>query len=292
MRYLPVLCVLVVVCVLPAWALTVEQEAKLLPADGISHDRFGRSVTLYGDWAIIGAYLDNDNGWDSGSAYHFVRTNGVWTERYELVAFDGTPDDAFGWSLDLDGNTVIVGASRDDDNGYQSGSAYVFTRAWTPQAKLLASDGADQDFFGYDVALAGDTAMISAPLDDDNGAGSGSVYVFTRTNGVWTEQAKLTGPGFYFGRSAALSSNIALIGEQNGPGINPLSGAAHIFVRTGTTQWSERAHLYAADGWEYDRYGFSVSLSGDTVNRQSGRPREWRSLLALSYAAGMAGGTV
>ena len=83
----------------------------------------------------------------------------------------------------------------DADNGSDSGSAYVFMRTgttWTEQAKLTASDGAAVDEFGVSVAIAGDTIVVGAWQDDDNGANSGSAYVFTRTGTTWTEQAKLT----------------------------------------------------------------------------------------------------
>ena len=172
MRYPLVLFVLVVACLLPAWALTAEQEAKLLAADGEAFDVFGLPVALDGDTVVIGAYGDDDNGSNSGSAYVFTRTGGVWTEHAKLRASDGAMLDVFGASVALDGDTAVIGAREDDDNGLQSGSAYVFTRSggvWTEQAKLLAADGAAGDIFGEDVALNGDTAVISATQDDDNG---------------------------------------------------------------------------------------------------------------------------
>ena len=101
------------------------------------------------------------------------------------------------YSVAIAGDTIVVGASDDDnDNGTNSGSAYVFTRTgttWTEQAKLTASDGAAVDYFGRSVAIAGDTIVVGAYLMmTDNGTSSGSAYVFTRTGTTWTEQAKLT----------------------------------------------------------------------------------------------------
>ncbi|MHC4407100.1 MAG: FG-GAP repeat protein, partial [Planctomycetota bacterium] len=213
----------------PAWALTAEQEAKLLPADGAAGDIFGVIVALDGDTAIIGAVYDDDNGEDSGSAYVFTRTAGVWTQQAKLLASDGASQDWFG-SVALEGDTAIIGASGDDDNGEDSGSAYVFTRAagvWTEQAKLLASDGAAFDGFSYLVALDGDTAVIAPWRDDDNGVNSGSAYVFTRTGGVWTEQAKLLASDGaaddYFGRSVALEGDTAIIGAAGDDYIGYLS---------------------------------------------------------------------
>ena len=102
---------------------------------------------------------------DSGSAYVFTRTGTTWTEQAKLTASDGAADDRFGSSVAIAGDTIVVGAYWDDDNGSDSGSAYVFTRTgttWTEQAKLTASDGAADDQFGRSVAIAGDTIVVGA----------------------------------------------------------------------------------------------------------------------------------
>ncbi|MCJ7571560.1 MAG: FG-GAP repeat protein, partial [Candidatus Thermoplasmatota archaeon] len=146
-------------------------------------DYFGYSVSLSGDTALIGVPTDDDNGVDSGSAYIFTRTGTTWTQQAKLTASDGTENDRFGYSVSLDGDTALIGATRDDDKGTDSGSAHVFTRTgttWTQQAKLTASDGAENDRFGYSVSLDGDTALIGATRDDDKGTDSGSVYLFTK----------------------------------------------------------------------------------------------------------------
>ena len=111
------------------------------------------------------------------------------------TASDGAGGDSFGYSVALDGDTALVGAYGDDDKGGTSGSAYIFTRSggvWTQQAKLTASDGEALDRFGYSVALDGDTALVGAYGDDDKAPQSGSAYIFTRSGGVWSQQAKLT----------------------------------------------------------------------------------------------------
>jgi len=154
------------------WALTAEQEAKLLASDGAESDYFGYSVALDGDTAMIGAPTDYSGSPVSGSVFVFARSAGEWSEQAELLPDDGAAGDRFGHSVALDGDSAIVGAIQDDDNGENSGSAYVLIRAagvWTEQAKLLASDGADLDRFGASVALDGDTAVVGATTNDDNG---------------------------------------------------------------------------------------------------------------------------
>ncbi len=108
----------------PAHADLGDQLAKLLPDDGAADDEFGRSVAISGTSAIVGAYLDDDDGTDSGSAYLFDTTTGQQIAK--LLADDGAAEDRFGISVAISGATAIVGANRDDDNGNASGSAYLF----------------------------------------------------------------------------------------------------------------------------------------------------------------------
>jgi cysteine-rich repeat protein len=265
-----VVCLLAVITVLGsarALALTVEQEAKLLSSDGMGQDRFGEGVALDGDTAIIGATRDDDNGSESGSAYVFTRTGGVWTEQAKLLPADGTTLDRFGSVVAISGDTAIIGAYGD---GIWEGSAYVFTRTggvWTQQAKLLAYDDDHNDEFGRSLALDGDTAIIGAARNDDNGSESGSAYVFTRTAGVWTWQAKLLASDGVahdaFGRGVAIDGDTVLIGAPQGwqGGIN---GSAYIFTRTGGV-WTEQVKLLPSNGADSDRFGFSVALDGDTA---------------------------
>ena len=116
-------------------------------------------------------------------------------EQAKLTASDAAANDSFGFSVSVSGDTAVVGAWGDDDNGSYSGSAYVFVRTgstWTEQAKLTASDAAADDRFGVSVSVSGATAVVGANNDDDSGSASGSAYVFVRTGSTWTEQQKLT----------------------------------------------------------------------------------------------------
>ena len=161
------------------------QVAKLTASDGAAPDHFGISVAVDGDTVVVGSVFDDSF---KGSAYVFMKPNGGWadtTETGKLTASDRTLGDQFGQSVTVDGDTVVVGAYNDDDGGENdSGSAYVFTKpssgGWataTETAKLTASDGAANHFFGYSVATDGDTAVVGAFWADDNGPQSGSAYV-------------------------------------------------------------------------------------------------------------------
>ena len=99
---------------------------KLLASDGAVGERFGFSVSISGDVAVLGAKYDDDNGELSGSAYVFRRNGLSWVEEAKLTASDGALNDQLGVSVSICGDVIVVGAHGDDDNGSFSGSAYVF----------------------------------------------------------------------------------------------------------------------------------------------------------------------
>jgi hypothetical protein len=243
------------------------QEVKLVASDGAYMDRFGM-VSLSGDIALIGAPWDDDNGYNSGSAYVFTWNGTNWTQQAKLRASDGVMGDSFGQSVAISGDTAIIGAPWDDNNGPNSGSAYVFTcngTDWTQQAKLYAQDGSSEDEFGFPVSIDGDTVLIGASHNDDNGDNSGSVYVFIRIGATWFQQAKLCpsdgASGDIFGWSVSLDGDTALIGAY----YDDLGrGSAYIFTRDGTT-WIQQVKLLASDRTAGDYFGNSVSIVNNTA---------------------------
>ena len=245
------------------------QQAKLTADDGAGEDYFGRSVSIDGDCAVVGAYGDDDNGSTSGSAYIFQRTGAAWTQQAKLLPDDGAAHDSFGCSVSVSGDYAVVGAVYDDDNGDGSGSAYIFQRsgsAWAQQAKLTADDGAEWDKFAYSVSISGDYAVVGAYCDDDSGDGSGSAYIFQKTGSSWTQQAKLTANDGdsrdYFGISVSIDGDYAVVGAHCDDDNGDFSGSAYIFHRTGS-EWTQMAKLTADDGAEGDNLGYSVSIDGD-----------------------------
>ena len=126
-------------------------QFKILASDGAEGDDYGWSVSISGDYAIVGAYMDDDSGSASGSAYIYKRSGTTWSEQAKLTASDGAVDDNFGWSVAISGDYAVVGAYKNSDNGALSGSAYVYMRTgstWSQQAKLLPSDASVNDHFG------------------------------------------------------------------------------------------------------------------------------------------------
>jgi len=245
------------------------QQTKLTAGDGAAGDFFGYSVSIDGDYAIVGAYQDDDHGTNSGAAYIFHRSGSSWTQQTKLTPGDGAAGDFFGYSVSIDGDYAIVGAHKDDDNGINSGSSYVFHRnggSWTQEAKLTASDGAKVDNFGYSVSVSGARAIVGAHLDDDNGRESGSAYVFHRSGSSWSEEDKLTTsssvPFARFGASVSISGDRVIVGAHRDDHNGADSGAAYVFRRNGTS-WTIETRLTANDGSAGDLFGFSVSLGGN-----------------------------
>jgi uncharacterized repeat protein (TIGR01451 family) len=246
------------------------EEQKLLASDGGSGDHFGYAVSLSGDTLVVGSPQDNiPGGVDEGSADVFVRSGALWTHQQKLLASDPTASAGFGTSLSVSGDTLIVGAPWDDTPSADvAGSAYVFVRSgttWTEQQKLFAPDGSTQDWFGFSTAISGDTVIVGKIEDAAQGIGTGSAYVFARTGNNWILQQKLLASdaagNSYFGFSIAASGDTLLIGAvaANTPsGFD--GGEAYAFVSSGTT-WIEQQALFASD----DQFGYSVSLSGDTL---------------------------
>lgn len=254
---------------------TWSEQAHLTAADGAAVDRFGLSVAISGNTAVIGATL-NDIGAnvDQGSAYVFVSDGVNWTQQTMLIAADGAASDQFGGNVAISGDTAVVGAASDDIGANTNqGSVYVFTRngtTWTPEAKLNASDGASGDTFGSRVANSGDTLIAGARSDDiGSNPNQGSAYVFVRVGTVWTEQAKLLAmdgaTNDNFGSSVGISGDTVVIGASSDSVCSKnAQGSAFIYARTGST-WTQQAHLTAADGVAGQQLTWNIGISGDTV---------------------------
>jgi hypothetical protein len=180
------------------------------------------------------------------------------------AAADGKQYDSFGWSVAVSGSTAIVGAYADDVGTLRPGAAYVFVRSgttWTRQQRLVAGDAANRDLFGASVAISGNTAIVGAWRGN---GGFGGAYVFVRNGTTWTQQQKLTSPadltGDVFGYAVGIDGNTAVVTTKNNNGV----GAAHVFVRNGTT-WTLQTSLAPVNSAAGDYFGFSTAIEGNTV---------------------------
>ncbi|RLE28854.1 MAG: hypothetical protein DRJ61_15640, partial [Acidobacteria bacterium] len=260
-----------------AWGLVARLTSSVGPAD----DRFGCAVSISGDTVVVGAYHDDDDGINSGSAYIFGRNQGgadAWQQVAKLTASDGGTIDHFGYSVSISCDIVTVGSPG--DNG-SSGSAYIFgrdqggTNTWGQVAKLMASDGASYDHFGYSVSISNDTVAVGAYRNRGTAAyGSGSAYIFGRNQGgtdAWGQIVKLTASdgasNDEFGKAVAISVDLVVVGAPEDDDNGTDSGSAYIFGRNhgGANAWGQMVKITAFDGATEDQFGLSLSISGDTV---------------------------
>lgn len=250
------------------------EQAKLVASDGADRDLFGNSVAISGDTAVIAA----SSKWigsaiSQGQVYVYARTGTAWSEQAKLVARDGDGDDLFGSSVSISGDTLVIGASGKSVGASGQGVTYVYVRSgsvWSQQAQLIASDGAEDDAFGYAVSVSGDTAVVGAYFKNlrPNNA-QGQAYVFLRSGTSWAEQAKLTASDGAdtdnFGAAVAVTGDIVLVGARiKDVAANASQGRAYVYLRTGAT-WSEHAILTGADGASHDLFGYTVAVNGDTA---------------------------
>ncbi|KYK30401.1 MAG: hypothetical protein AYK22_03975 [Thermoplasmatales archaeon SG8-52-3] len=234
---------------------TWNEQAKLIPSDAESGDYAGLSVSISGDYAIIGAPVGE-------AAYVFIRSGSSWTQQAKLTATGGGEVDMFGWSVAISGEYAIVGGTNYD---HARGAAFVFKRTsttWNQEAKLLASDGSSDDKFGY-VDINGDIAIVGAySNDNDNGVNAGAAYIFKReTSGYWYQYSKLIASDGasedYFGVDVSIIDDYAVIGALGDDG---KKGSAYIFRYIDGVGWQQMAKLTASDGVANDRFGNSVSI--------------------------------
>ena len=187
----------------------------------------------------------------------------------KLTASDGAERDSFGRSVAIDGSHALIGASRDDNDGNSSGSAYLFEHTdtgWTQIENLTASDAAAGDNFGRSVAIDGNYALIGAAGTADDPDASGSAYLFEHTDTGWTQTQKLTAndaaTGDAFGWSVAIDGTYALIGAYGDDDDGDASGSAYLFRRT-DTGWTQTQKLTANDAAASDAFGWSVAIDGN-----------------------------
>jgi hypothetical protein len=257
------------------------QDFTLTASDGANGDAFGVSVAIDGNTVVVGSIYGDQS---EGVAYVFIKPTSGWTgmtQTAELTASDAQPEDFFGGSVAISGNTIVVGARGATVNGnaYQ-GAAYVFVmpaKGWTnttQTAKLTASDGASGANFGLAASINGNTVAVGAPFND--GDGPGTAYLFVMPSSGWTDMtqtAELTasdGADYDdFGGSVSVGGNVVLVGAyEDSCSCNAGPGSAYIFAEP-ASGWSgkmtETAKLTASDGAISDTFGSSVSISGNTA---------------------------
>ena len=310
---------------------TWAQQAYIKAPNSQGGDNFGYTVSINGDTAIVGSFLEDSNqttitndttassdntATDSGAAYIFVRSGTSWSQQAYVKAPNAEASDGFGASVSISGNTAVVGAYLEDSNESTitngqtassnnaisgSGATYVFTRSgtsWSQQAYIKAPNRGANDRFGTNVSVSSDTVIVGVPYEDsnqttitngtsassdDSASFAGAAYVFARSGTAWSQQAYLKAPNAQandeFGINVSVNGESAIVGAyfeasnqttitngQTASSDNSAddSGAAYVFNRSGTS-WSQQAYLKAPNPEASDYFGNSVSINGDTA---------------------------
>lgn len=215
------------------------QSAKVVSSTPSVNAYFGCAVAASGETVVVGAYSDAARGAASGAVYVFVPNGAGWTQQTRLLGADTATFDNLGVSVAIDGDTVAAGAWLNVSSGIQTGCAYVWKRTgtqWAQQARLAASDAVGGDWFGNAVAVGGDVVVVGTSRKQIGANGNqGAAYCYRRFGSAWTQEAKLTAPDGapvdYYGFSAAISGNVAVVGARFADVNNvPDAGAAYVYA--------------------------------------------------------------
>ncbi len=242
------------------------QDIKLVANNRSDWEFFGASVSISGDYAIVGAPDKEQNGSLLGAAYIYKREESGWTQQAIVTASDASEYSGFGAAVSIDGNYAIIGVPADGEWGHDSGAAYIFERdgsEWKEKAKLTASDASPNASFGMSVSISGDHAIVGALYDGERGFFAGAAYIFNRSGESWDQEAKLTGDDSksedFFGCSVSIHGDDVMVGAYGDDDNGPESGSVYFFKRVGTT-WIQGSKLAPADGAEEEAFGWSVSI--------------------------------
>ena len=239
------------------WNGTSYDEIIMNASDGSVADLFGSAASMSGDNMVIGAS-------GSASAYVYKWNGSSYEEIIKLTASNDSHYHTFGKAVSISENNVIVGAER----GERSGRAYVYrwNGASYYEYKLSSSDGNSGDKFGGAVSISGDNVIVGASEDDDNGTDSGSAYVY-RWDGSEYDEYKLTASDGEkddrFGKNVSIDGNNVVVGAYGNFFANNILGKAYVYRWNGESY--DEYILTASDTSIGDRFGYSVSISGDYV---------------------------
>jgi hypothetical protein len=255
------------------------EVAELRASDGAANDRFGVSVALDGDTAVVGAFTADATAPDSGALYVFERVGGTWTQTQKLVGIGADVGEGLGWSLALQGDTLVAGAVDDHHSGgnYNGGAAYFFERTptgWVQRQRVVAGDGEAFDYFGQCVALDGTTLVVGAWSDNHSyGANGGSAYVFRRVGASFVLSQKLipadNGSNDRFGWDVDLRAGelaVGAIGDTINGGYE--AGSVYVFADS-PTGFVQRQKLVATVPHQAALFGSSVALHGDGASNSA-----------------------
>jgi len=244
---------------------------EILSDDGERKNKFGHSVAIDGNTALVGA-PNNDK--KRGAAYVYENIGGIWHQTQKLIADDRNINDHFGKFVAIDGNHMIIGSSTDNSgSGNNAGSAYIFENidsTWVQTQKLFfTGSGSSHSLFGAGVSIYGDTIMVGAHSNSEKAKKAGTAFVFEKIGSTWTETQRLytddPKPYDYFGQSISIYDDTAVFGTWNNNHHGKVAaGSAYIFEKT-DGMWNQAHQIIPNEATAKEYFGRSVSIYGDTI---------------------------
>ena len=258
-----------VVTAATAFGQVMDEKFRIDAPDGQTGSKFGFAVAMDGGVLAVGVPFARDDGIGTGAVYLFDA--GTGEQLAKLLPSDRDAGDEFGCSVAMHGGVVAIGAKRDDDNGSDSGAAYLFDVATGTQfAKLLADDGAVNDNFGGAIAINDGVVVVGA---HGHFYGFGAAYVYEASTGDQVSKLMATygAMGDFFGASVAIEGGRIAVGAPNRSHFGKRTGAAYMFDASGGTQLFQ----LIPESWNlFARFGASIAMDGGVVavgaDRQNG----------------------
>ena len=289
---------------------TWSQTQKIVQSDTLANSEFGWSVAMSDDGtvaAVSAAYHDNPGGTavtNGGAVYIFTKSGGTWSQTQKMYASDYTTqaNQSLGYNISMagDGSMVVAGALYNDTTANDSGAAYVFVKSggvWpvTETQILKTSDAATSDTGGWNVSTSqnGDRIIYGAPYDDDNQSNSGSIYIFDRSNGTWTQTKKYanhaSSAANYFGKATAVSSDgmVYVSGTEEADPVGAESGQIRIFE---DEVWRERSNTFTVNAGILSKNPVMFKVSLNDGNQGSIQILKWNNII-LNIGGGYDGTT-
>jgi len=255
------------------------QTAQIIASDGAAEDYFGSSVAISDNNLVVGAYLDDDFGNGTGSAYVYTKPALGWkdtTQTAKLLSSNAGASPFFGKAVSIADSIILVGSIKAYTVSIQTGTTYGFimpVAGWSDayqSFKLNPLSGGHHDDFGGAISIDSDNIIIGSTGADDNGSASGAAYVFSKPDHGWvdtTENSKIIAPVIYqtliynYGDAVAIDGDYSVISS---PLYGGQLGIVHVLFFNGTT-WETVAELTASNGVAGDYFGTDVAISGNNI---------------------------
>ncbi|MCP5468620.1 MAG: DUF4215 domain-containing protein [Deltaproteobacteria bacterium] len=251
-----------------------EKKHKLSPNIGQDYENFGSSVGISGSTVVAGAPSHIEIDQETGAAYIYEKNGDNWEEKLKLVPNTLKDGDAFGSSVAIDNDIIVIGAPLVDGNGIDSGAVYVYEKNgdnWE-QSAILKPDNLDADkydYYGRVVAISNGTILVGCHNDDHQGnTDSGAAYVYEKVGNAWTQKQKLIANDVdayvYFGEAIAIHGDSLVVGAYTDVDYGDKRGTVYLFERKNNT-W-QQSKKFSPEGLKpFDTFGNSLALNEDTL---------------------------